>query len=254
MTFSTVVLVVVVLAVVAAISPPVQRLFKAVYSKFGAAADKAAESLHKQDPLSAYKSQIANAIDSGKNASKVVEQAAKQLESLQRQIADDEKDQVRLVNRIKAVIANGDPNGNKTKYALDLDRVEQNLNKNREQLAIAQETYDDNISLVEKYERDVAEARKDAEHLGFQLEQTKAEKDLYDMSSNLKNKLNLGDLAESRRRVQEQIDANRGSARASKDLGRLESSLDDDEDYERIARSEAILSRFESKTEDKPQS
>jgi aminopeptidase N len=237
----------VVVVVVLAFTPPGRRLLGSIGLYLGAQADTAAESVANADPLGVYKSQIANAVEKGKNASNVVGNAAKQLESLQRQINDDIKEQTRLSNRLEAVLANGDPNNTAERYALDLERVESNLARNQEQLAVAQEVYTENLSLVERYEREVSSARRDAEEIGLQLERSAAERDLSEMSAALHDQLNLGDLSQTRRRVQEQIDANRGASRAARDLSRQGTAEDADEELERQQRAQEVLNRFRSK-------
>jgi phage shock protein A len=245
--FSAIVLGGVVLLVLAAISPPARRFFKAVGLWGGAQADKSAEAVLNADPLGVLKTQIANAAENGKQANTVVEAAAKQLVSLENQIADDLKEQQRLTTRIQSVLAKGDPNGNAPKYAADLARVEEHLKVNQEQKVLAQEQYDDNLKLVERFEREIQEARKDASDLGLQLQQSEAEKNLHRMSAALKDKLSVGDLAEARQRVKDQINANRGSAKASRDLNRVGLAEEEDEELERSAAADAVLARFQKK-------
>ena len=167
--------------------------------------------------------------------------------SLQNQIDSDLKEQQRLSNRIAAVLQSGDPNHTAENYALQLERVEQNLEANKAQIDVAQTSYDDNLKLVQQYENEVVNARKDAEALGFQLQSSQAEKELRQMSVGLQDKLNLGELATARRRVQEKIDANRGASKAAADLGRQGSAEHADEELERKARASAVLERFKSK-------
>jgi phage shock protein A len=240
-----IVLGVVVVLVLAALSPPARRLFKAIGAYGGAQADNAAESIQNADALGVYRTQIANAVDNGKNANKVVETAAKQLVSLDNQIADDLKEQTRLTNRLQAVVDKGDPNKTAAKYAADLARVEEHLKTNQDQRAIAQAQYDENLKLVERYEREINNARKDAEDMGFQLAQSEAEKNLYQMTAALKDKLNLGELAQARRRVQDQINTNKGATMAARDLSRQGRAEDEDADLERNAAAEAVLARFQ---------
>lgn len=247
MSFETIVISVVLLLVVAAVFPPARRFFRSVGNWIGGQADKVAETVAGADPLAVYRSQVASAAEAGKNASKVVESAARQLVSLQQQIDSDLKEQTRLTNRITAVLASGDPNHTAESYALQLERVEHNLEVNKGQLDSAQTTYDENLKLVEQYETEVVNARKDAEALGFQLQSSQAEKDLRQMSVGLHDKLNLGDLATARRRVQEKIDANRGASKAAADLGRHSTAEQADEDLERKARASAVLDRFKAK-------
>ena len=133
--------------VLAAMSPPARRFLKSVLGFAGAKLDNAAEGVAGQDAIGQYKSKIANAVESGRNASKVVDRAATTLVSLENQIADELKDQQRLTNRIQAVMANGDPNKTAQKYALELERVERNLAANQAQKAQAQASYDENLHL-----------------------------------------------------------------------------------------------------------
>lgn len=246
-TISMIVLGVVVLLALAAVSSPARRFFKAVGLWGGAQADKGAEAILNADPLGVLKTQISNAAENGKQANSVVEAAAKQLISLENQIADGLKEQQRLTNRIESVLAKGDPNKNAPKYAADLARVEENLGINQEQKELAQQQYDDNLKLVERFEREIQEARKDATDLGLQLQQSEAEKNLHQMSASLKNKLNVGDLAAARQRVKEQINSNKGSAKAARDLNRVGLAEEEDEELERTVAADAVLARFQKK-------
>lgn len=229
----------------AAVVPSARRFFKSLLGLGSAKLEGLSEAIRNADPLGQYKAQITQAIDNGRNAQNVVEKAAKTLVSLNNQIAEDMKEKTRLETRLRAVVAQGDPNKTAEKYALDLERIEQNLLTNQAQQSLAQETYDENLKLVERYEQEVLAARKDAEHLGFQLEQSKAESDLLNMSASLKNQLSLGDLADARRRVQDQINANRGASKAVQDLSRRGVAEEADEDLERRGRAAAILARFQ---------
>jgi phage shock protein A len=233
------------LLIVAACSKPARRFFKSIFTFAESKANSAAETVANADPIGVYKMQISNAIESGANASKVVEQAARQLESLQRQVDAELKEQQRITSRIQAVIQNGDPNKTAEKYALELERIESSLAANQQQLEIAQNTYNDNLQLVSRYEQQVSQARKDAEKLGFQLQQSEAEKNLNQMTANMREQLCLGDLAQARERVQAQIDANRGASRAAHDLSQQGLAEEADEELERKQRATEILARLQ---------
>lgn len=236
-----------VVVVLIGVSPPARRFAKSIFAWGEAKADRAAENVANADPLGVYKTKIANAVENGKLANAVVEQAAKQLISLENQIASDLKEQTRLTNRIQAVVDKGDPNNTAAGYAADLGRVEESLVTNQEQRDLAQNQYDSNLKLVERYEREISLARKDADQLGLQLAQSEAEKNLYQMTASLKDTLSLGDLAQARQRIQDNINANKGSAKASRDLGKQDFSEEDDLELEREAAAAAILDRFKKK-------
>lgn len=245
--FAVLALSLVVFVVLAAVSPPARRFFSAIGLWGGAQADKSAEAVLNADPLGVLKTQIANAAEKGKLANGVVQAAATQLVSLENQIATDLKEQQRLTNRIESVLAKGDPNKNAPKYAADLARVEENLRTNQEQKDFAQSQYDDNLKLRERFEREIQKARQDAADLGQQLQQSEAEKNLHEMSAALKDKLTVGELGEARQRVQNQINSNRGSAKASRDLNQAVVAEEEDQELERNAAADAILARFQKK-------
>lgn len=244
-TLSVVIVVGVVLVLLGIFSPPVRRFFGAAGDLAGAKADRAAEKLAQTDPVGVLKSKIADAVEQGRNNQKVVELAGQQLVSLQGQIENDVKEKTRLENRIKGVLAGGDPNKTAQKYATDLARVEEALATNQGQLASAQEQYDTALKLVERYEREIADTRKDADRLGLQLQQSESEKQLYQMTAALKDQCNVGgELAEARRRVKEAVDANKGAAMAARDLSRQTLAEEADDDLERKAAADAVLARF----------
>lgn len=242
--FGAIVVGVLVAMALLAVSRPGRRFLYNIGVYFGAQADRAAEQVAKSDPLGVYKTQIQNAIENGKNSNNSVALAAKQLISLDNQIANNMKEQTRLTNRIKSVHANGDPNKNIPKYAADLAGVEAQLKINQEQRATAQEQYDTNLKLVEQYEREVNAARKDAEHMGFQLQYSENEKEVRQMTASLKDGMNLGALAQARQRVQDQINENLGAAKASRDISRQTTSEEEDDKFEQDAAAQAIMDRL----------
>lgn len=235
-----------VLAVVLWSWGPSRRVIKAALGVLGGTADKGAEALNNLDPVQGYKTLINNAAESGKAASKMVESTGQVLESLERQIEEDEKEEEQLNNRLKAVMSQvpPDPNGTAAGYAEELAKVEQRLAENRAQLEINQKAFEDNCKLVEEYEGQVANARKDAAQLGLQLQQSEAEANLHELNSSLQNKLSTTDLAEQRQRVQAQIDKNRGKGRAHQQLNRGATAKKKDDDLVRQAAAQKILDRF----------
>lgn len=226
-------------------SPGGRRLLKSIWNVGDATANDASEAVNASKALSLYKAQIDNAVAGGRNASKVVDKAATQLISLDRQIKVGMEEQARLTNRIKAVLAEGDPNKTVEKYASDLSKVEEDLKANQEQKVLAEEQYKENVKMIERFKLQADKARQDVQSMGLQLETSEAEKELSQLAAGLKDKLSLGDVAEARQRVQKQIDANRGAAKAARDLSRQGFAEESDEELERKASAAAVLSRFQ---------
>jgi hypothetical protein len=231
---------------VSAVSPPARRFFKSLIGLSGAKLDSLADAVGSVDPLAQYKSEIANAAENGRNAQNVVSSSAGQLVSLKSQIEEDLKEETRLTNRLRAVVANGDPNHTAENLALQLERVRENLTVNKGQLDVAQASYDENLALVRQFEEQIVNLRKDAKDLGFQLEQSAAEAKLSEAKAALKNRLVTTDLSDVRAKVLAKINENRGKSKGLQDMANL-SGEEADADLERKERAKAILAEFQAK-------
>ncbi|MEI8270515.1 MAG: PspA/IM30 family protein [bacterium] len=231
----------VIVFVVVSFSGPGKRMFKAFLRLLGAKMDTAAEEISKIDPLAEYRSQIASNAEKAKMAQQVVNTAAKQLVSLKSQLEEDFKDKERLSSRIeKALTSNNESKA--TTLALELQRVEKNIAENSSQLEVAQKSYDENLSFMKKFEEKIISLRKDCERLGMQLSQSEAEKALAEATAAMKNSINISDLSEIRNNILEQINSNKGTVLATKDM----SFEDEDEETEEERKLQAaeVLSRF----------
>lgn len=234
------------LFVLAALSPPARRFAKSLIALGNAQADRAADSLANVDPLGVFKTQIANAVSNLGHANSVLQNAAKQIVSLDRQIDADTQELTKLTNRLQTVVDNGDPNNTANDIAVQIAAVEARLGENKSQRDSAKSIYDENLELVETFQRNIKNARNEAEQLGLQLERSEAEKNLVQMSSSLKGKLDVGgDFNEARRRIQASIDANKGSVKAARDLSRQDLAEESDLELERKAAAQKVLERFQ---------
>lgn len=244
---TTVLAVVAVVLVVCAFSPPAKRFFRSVWRVGEAKLDAAGEAISNLSPLEQLKASVRNSAENGANARKIVQSASAQVEKLQRQIAADRMDLQALNAKLARAQSKGDPNGTMARNAAEVVRVERNLKANEDQLAEALKLYDENLKLIGKYEAEVVAARKDAEQLGFQLDQSQARKEITELASKAHDQLNLTQLQEARARVQRQIDENNGAARANRDLSAATGGADDADDELEVDASVAeVLARFQT--------
>ena len=95
---------------------------------------------------------------------------------------------------------------------------------------------------MKKFEEKIISLRKDCERLGMQLSQSEAEKALAEATAAMKNSINISDLSEIRNNILEQINSNKGTVLATKDM----SFEDEDEETEEERKLQAaeVLSRF----------
>jgi phage shock protein A len=241
---------VVVFAVVS-FSRPGKRMFKAILSLLGAKMDTAADEIGRIDPLAEYRSQIASNAEKAKMAQEVVNTAARQLVSLKSQLEEDIKDKERLSSRIEKALSSNNESKAAT-LALELQRVEKSLEENKSQLELAQKSYDENLSFMKKFEEKIASLRKDCERLGMQLSQSEAEKGLAEATAAMKSSINISDLSETRNKILDKINSNKGVTLATRDMT-LEDEDDEETDADRKAQAEDILARFRKPVETTPE-
>jgi phage shock protein A len=228
------------------LSPAARRFVKSSLGLISAKVSSAAETISGSDPLGQHRARIADAAEKCRDASKIVDRSAIQIATLERQIANSTSEKSRLENRIKLALGNGDPNNTCEGYALQLERVESSLESDTATKSAAEDHYNENVALVEQSQRNISEARKEAEILGFHLEQSTAERELTTLSASLHETLSGSDLSESRRKVLSQIDSNRGVIKSARELNRFGASERADDEAERKARAASILNRFKT--------
>lgn len=233
--------------VLAAFNRPLARLLKSIGTHFNIGVSKAAEDLAKVDPVGVYKLRIEECAEKAKKSSKVLELSGRQLTSLKRQVSEGNNEQIRLSNRIQTTLAAGDPNNTVEKYALELEKVERDLEANASQLKNAESIYNINLSTLKSYQEEIVNARRNCDHLGLKLEQSAAEKELVKMTSDLNDSLSFSDLSQARKNIQDAIDQNSGSVQATRDLAESVFAEKADEALERSARANSILDRFKPK-------
>ena len=130
------------------------------------------------DPLALLNQAVEDGVTSIQNSKKGLENYRALILSVQRQVESGEKERARLESRIQAALASGDPNQTAEESAMVLADVERHLAANREQLARHMEIYENFARQVELGQAKVAEARLKAARLGFELEQSKREKEM----------------------------------------------------------------------------
>ena len=134
--------------------------------------------LEEADPLALLNQAVDDGVASIQNAKKGLENYRTLILSVQRQVENGEKEKARLEARIREALDAGDPKHTAHEFAMMLADVEQNIVANREQLQRHKETYENFAKQVEVGQSHVLAARKKAELLGLELEQSKREKEM----------------------------------------------------------------------------
>lgn len=197
------------------------------------------------DPVANFKQAIDDGLDTIDRSKKSLETVATQVRSLNRQVEEGTKEKTRLENRIRAALANGDPNKTAAEYAIQLESVERNLKSNEDQLARTKQLYDGFAKTIESNQKKVADARREIADLGVQLEQSEREKELTRFAAEFDKGVDVGNgLADARSAIQARIDANRAAGDVAMSTSTQRQAELADEELERQQRADDILARF----------
>lgn len=197
------------------------------------------------DPVANFKQAIDDGLDTIDRSKKSLETVAAQVRSLNRQIDEGTKEKTRLENRIRAALANGDPNKTAGEYAIQLESVETNLQSNEAQLARTKQLYDGFAKTIESNQKKVADARREIADLGIQLDQSEREKELTRFAAEFDKGVDVGaGLADARSAIQAKIDANRAAGDVVLSTSTQRQAELADEELERQQRADDILARF----------
>jgi phage shock protein A len=201
------------------------------------------------DPLALLNQAVEDGVTSIQNSKKGLENYRALILSVQRQVESGEKERARLESRIQTALNSGDPNQTAEESAMVLADVERHLAANREQLARHMEIYDNFARQVELGQAKVAQARLKAERLGFELEQSKREKEMAKFAGEFSfDPQGLhSDLARAEELINRKIDANRAVGEVAADLSKQSLLSADADDAERKVAAAEILNRFSRK-------
>jgi phage shock protein A len=220
----------------------VMRFFDAGSAQLG----KAGRWAVNQDPVAMYKEKIDDATEHIGTAKQGLVRVRGLIMGVQRQVEDGDREAARLDARVKAALSSGDEI-RAAEYVRQLQETKKQLEENRRQLVVHQETYQGFLKQVQMAQAKVIQAKQDAEKIGVDLQISKAEAELADIAENFQvNTSALDGLGQIKGEIHRQIDANRARGQVARDLSA--SATKEIEEDERIKNEEAkvLLEQYKS--------
>ena len=224
------------------------RAFSRIFSAGQAQVDKFGRAVSNADPLAEYQKKIDDEMQNMQKYKNSLAKVGENLRGLNRQIDNDTARETQLVERIK--LAKGQNNDAAAReYALQLDHVEQSLEANKKQKENTQHIYDGIMKQINAGQQAILDARQEAKQMGVQLEQSQAEKEMSQFTSELAGMgTHLDGLNDLKSKVQAKIDQNRAAVDVVAQTSGAANMEIDMQEAERNARADAILARFDTKT------
>jgi phage shock protein A len=209
------------------------RLLVAISAQFG----KLFKWLWGIDAIAVYQAEVDRSADEIQQAGEGLEQYRGLVSRLQRQVANGEKEELRLTTKIKALLT--DNNEDKAaEYAIQLRKEQAALTENRSQLKSYEDAYQDNLKKVRYANEKIKGAKEKAEKMQADLRLSKAEAETAKLAQrfNINTNITTG-LGEIEDEIQRQIDSNRAKGQVIRDLS--QDGLDQIEEDERLQKAEA---------------
>jgi phage shock protein A len=220
----------------------VTRFFDAGSAQLGKAGRWAAS----QDPVAMYKEKIDDATDHIRTAKQGLVQVRGLIMGVQRQVDDGDKEAARLDARVKVALSGGDES-RAAEYVRQLQETTKQLEENRRQLAVHQETYQGFLRQVQAAQAKVVQAKQDAEKIGVELQISKAEAELADIAENFQvNTSALDGLGAVKNEIHRQIDANRARGQVARDLSANAAAEVDEEERVKNEDAKVLLEQYKA--------
>lgn len=209
------------------------RLLVAISAQFG----KLFKWLWGIDAIAVYQAEVDRSADEIQQAGEGLEQYRGLVSRLQRQVANGEKEELRLTAKIRTLLT--DNNEDKAaEYAIQLRKEQTALIENRSQLLSYEGAYQDNLKKVRYANEKIKGAKEKAEKMQADLRLSKAEAETAKLAQrfNINTNITTG-LGEIEDEIQRQIDSNRAKGQVIRDLS--QDGLDQIEEDEKLQKAEA---------------
>jgi phage shock protein A len=199
--------------------------------------NKLANFFWEADPIAQMQYEYDQAVEQLKEGRLGLEQYRGLVERVSRQVKDGESAVAKLTAQAKAYLKAGDRE-TAGSFALQLTKAKAQLEENRQQLAMHEASYQNNLKKIQYANKKLVEVKDKISHYDAELKMSEAEAEVAKLtqSFNMDVTTDFGQLEDV---IQRKIDGNRGKARVAADLSadgidkihaeeRMEKSMADD--------------------------
>jgi len=185
------------------------RAVKAQFNKLGNLFTSA-------DPIAQMQYEYDSALEQLKEGRVGLEQFRALVERITRQVDEDQKRVGELESMIKHYLKAGDREA-AAGYAVALQRANKGLEENREQLALHEKSYDNNLAKIKQATRKLGDVREKIKKYDAELKMSRAEAEMAQLATSLNFDVTT-DFGQIEQEIQDQISMNKGRVRVAADL------------------------------------
>jgi phage shock protein A len=178
--------------------------------------NKIANFFYERDPIAQMQYEYDLAVEQIKEGRKGLELYRGLVERVSRQVQEGEKHLEKLRAQAKAYLKAGDRD-TAAKFALELKKTESALLQNREQLAMHETAYQNNLKKIQHANKSLVDVRQKIQRYDAELKMSEAEAEVAKLAESFDMNVTT-DFGELESIIQSKIDTNRGKARVATDL------------------------------------
>jgi phage shock protein A len=214
-----------------------------VWRAFRAQLNKIANIFFESDPIAVMQLEVDQATERLKEGRKGLEMYRGLVETVARQLATGKSNAAQLEAQIKAHLkaGNRDVAG---QLALQLQKVQNELASNENQLQMHEQAYQNNLLKIQKANKDIIKVREKIQRYHAELKMSAAEAEIAQISESFDMNVTT-DFGQIEAVIQRQIDTNRGRARVAADMSAKGIEEIKAEEAAEMAMAEDLLSKFE---------
>jgi phage shock protein A len=210
-------------------------IFKKMFSALRAQLNKLANFFWEADPIAQMQYEYDLAVEQLKEGRVGLEQYRGLVERVNRQVKEGESHIKKLEAQAKAYLKAGDRE-TAAKFALELQKAKGQLEQNKEQQAMHEQAYQNNLKKIQHANKKLVEVRERIQQYDAELKMSEAEAEVAKLSETFNMNVTT-DFGQLEAVIQRKIDTNRGKARVAADMS--EQGVADIQAEERMEKSMA---------------
>jgi phage shock protein A len=204
------------------------KIWRAVRAQF----NKLANYFWSADPIAQMQYEYDTAVEELKTGRLGLEQYRALVERVSRQVESDRRHTETLEAKVKAYLKTGD-RATAAKFAVELERSNQQLKENQTQLEMHEKAYDNNVKKIKHASKKLGEVREKIARYDAELKMSRAEAEMAQLAQSFDFDVTT-DFGQIEQVLNDKIGLNRAKARVAADLST--------EGLEEIEREEAMES------------
>lgn len=191
-------------------------IFRKIWASFRAQLNKLANFFWEADPIAQMRYEYDRSVEQMKEGRQGLELYRALVERVTRQVREEEARMAKLEAQAKAYLKAGDRE-TAGKFALEMEKLRGDLNQNREQLAMHEAAYQNNVKKIQHATKKLAEVRERINKHEANLKMSEAEAEVAKLAEQFDFNVTT-DFGQLDNIIQERVDKNRAKVRVASDL------------------------------------